>query len=63
MKKTTRKEVVEEFDQSGKLITRTTTEETITEDNLDPIIAYPSPYTAPNFNDVWYSTTTKEINC
>lgn len=62
MTKTTRKEVVEEFDQSGKLITRTTTEETITEDNPDPIITYQNPYTTPSFNDIWDSTTTKEIN-
>lgn len=62
MTKTTRKEIIEEFDQTGKLITRTTTEETITEDNPDPIITYQNPYTTPNLNDIWCSTTAKEIS-
>ena len=33
MKKTTKKEVVEVFDEQGHLVSRTTTEETVEEDN------------------------------
>lgn len=54
MIKTTRKEIIEEFDESGHLITRTTTEETITEDDT----SYQTPYiTNMPYNDFMYKTT------
>ena len=42
MKKTTRKEVYEEFDEHGNLLSRTTTEETVEEDNNLAVSPYPS---------------------
>lgn len=62
MTKTTRKEIIEEFDQTGKLITRTTTEETVIEDNSTDYITTPSTTNTP-WNDYlrYYSTSTSEV--
>lgn len=57
MIKTTRKEIIEEFDESGHLITRTTTEETITEDDT----SYQTPYfTNIPYTDFMYKTTSAQ---
>lgn len=57
MIKTTRKEIIEEFDESGHLITKTTTEETITEDDT----SYQTPYfTNIPYNDFMYKTTSAQ---
>jgi len=56
MTKTTRKEIIEEFDDNGKLIQRTTTEETIEEMPDKPYYDF-SPYWGVDRSNITYCGT------
>ena len=62
MRTTKTTEVIEEFDEQGRVVCRTTTTTEETENNTQTVTTYPWSYMTQCGNGGWTTTTTTNIN-